>query len=566
VVGAWKPQYKLPSKDTCNMPPLVQRLMGPPGTGKTSEILKKIEELLASGVPKARIAFVTFTVAGAEEGASRAQKKFGGELEEYIFFRTLHSLCFRELKLSRANVMDQRKFRLFAKCPQLSKRFLGYTTEDRVSGDDRFLFFDQLYRNNKRAGIDFQWSEKLPPAELHEVRKIYDAFKRHIGAYDFTDMLEQFIARNLPVPVDYAFVDEAQDLTSLQWRAVDVAFSTAKILFIGGDDDQMIYEFSGADIHKFLHLKSDLPPIYLKHSHRLPESVLQVARSVTDQISDRIDKPYEGTGKEGSVAFVNDVEDVVFDPTKTYYFLARNNAFLSAAEAYLRKRGIIFEDRNKASVSISDFRLIRQWEQLRSARGELPSWMSPMGQNLIEGAEIKQPWYEAFAWEEDDIVYYKDLIDKATDTTGIIAWDALEARVREPPKVRLSSIHRAKGKEADVVVLFLAMSRKTWSTYRKNPDSELRVLYVGVTRAKESLIMVHSKTKYEYSLLKDGIGRDGRKRSPFEAPEKAKPPRKKKPADARPGAREMIWNSENNEAAKAMILGSSGSRIPKGGK
>jgi len=543
------------------MPPLVQRLMGPPGTGKTNEILKKIEALLEEGVPKAKIALVTFTVAGAEEGIVRAQKKFGGELTDYPYFKTLHALSFHELKLNRSNVMDKQKYRLFAKCPQLNKKFLGFTTEDRISGDDRLLFFDQLYRNNKKAALDFQWSEKLPPAELHEVRKIYEAFKRHIHAYDFTDMLEQFVARNEPVPVDYAFIDEGQDLSSLQWEVVRVAFSSAKILWVAGDDDQCVYSWSGADIHKFLHLKSDLPPIYLKHSHRLPESVLQVARSVTDQISDRIDKPYEGTGKEGSVAFVNDVEDVVFDPTKTYYFLARNNAFLSAAEAYLRKRGIIFEDRNKASVSISDFRLIRQWEQLRSARGELPSWMSPMGQNLIEGAEIKQPWYEAFAWEEDDIIYYKDLIDKETNN-GIVAWDALEARIREPPKVRLSSIHRVKGGEADVVVLFLAMSRKTWSTYRKNPDSELRVLYVGVTRAKESLIMVHSKTKYEYSLLKDGIGRDGRKRSPFDVPEKAKPPRKKK-VDARPGAREMIWNSENNEAAQAMILGSSGSRLPK---
>jgi len=548
------------------MPPKISRIYGPPGCGKTYEILTKIEALLESGVPKSRIAFVTFTVAGAEEGVLRAQKKFGGELSDYPFFSTLHALAFKQLKLSRANVMDQRKFRLFAKCPQLNKKFLGYTTDEYVAGGDKLLFFDQLYRNNRRAAQKKVWEHKLPPAELHEVRKIYEAFKRHINAYDFTDMLEQFVARGEPVPVDYAFVDEAQDLSSLQWEVVRVAFSSAKILVVGGDDDQAVFSWSGADIHKFLHLKSDLPPIYLKHSFRLPEAVLQVARSVTDQMSDRIDKPYEGTGKEGSVAFVNDVEDVVFDPTKTYYFLARNNIFLAAAEAYLKKRGIIYEDRNKASVSLSDFKLIRQWEQLRTAGGELPSWMSPMGQNLVEGAETRQPWYEAFSWEEDDIVYYKDLIDKYTDSAGVIAWDALEARIREPPKVKLSSIHRAKGKEADVVVLFLAMSRKTWSTYRKNPDSELRVLYVGVTRAKESLIMVHSKTKYEYSLLKDGIGRDGRKRSPFDAPDKAKPPRKKKPADARPGAREMIWNSENNEDAKAMILGSSGSRIPKGGK
>lgn len=531
------------------MPVLVRRLMGPPGCGKTYKILSLIEDLLLKGTPKSKIAFVTFTVAGAEEGALRAQKKFGGDLTEYPYFRTLHSLAFRELGLRRANVMNKQKYRLFSKCPQLNnKKFLGYTTDEYVGGDDKLLFFDQLYRNNKKAGLDFQWNEQLPPAELREVRKIYAAFKQHLGVYDFTDMLEMFVARGQSIPVDYAFVDEAQDLTSLQWEMVDVAFSSAKILYIVGDDDQLIYEFSGADIHKFLHLKSDLPPIYLKHSYRLPNAVLAVAKSVTDQMRDRIDKPYEGRGAEGKVSFVKDVEDVVFDKNKTYYFLARNNKFLVKAEAYLQKRGIIYEDRNKSSVSISDFKLIKQWEELRNTGGELPSWMTPVGQALVNGAEVHQPWYEAFDWEEDDIVYYKDFIDRHT-TDGVVDWAKLESLIREPVKVKISSIHRAKGKEADVVVLFLAMSGKTWKTYKKNPDSELRVLYVGVTRAKEELIMVHSDSKYEYSLLKDSVGAKERKRV-----------RKKDTVGAmsKPSVRTLIWDAANNEAARNMILGTKG--------
>jgi DNA helicase-2/ATP-dependent DNA helicase PcrA len=58
------------------------------------------------------------------------------------------------------------------------------------------------------------------------------------------------------------------------------------------------------------------------------------------------------------------------------------------------------------------------------------------------------------------------------------------------PKIRLSTIHAAKGAEADEVVLLTEMSNRTREIYEKEPDLERRVFYVGITRAKDTLTIV----------------------------------------------------------------------------
>ena len=56
------------------------------------------------------------------------------------------------------------------------------------------------------------------------------------------------------------------------------------------------------------------------------------------------------------------------------------------------------------------------------------------------------------------------------------------------PRIVLSTIHKAKGGEADNVALFLE-STKACCTMG-DPDGERRVFYVGATRAKENLHII----------------------------------------------------------------------------
>ena len=59
----------------------------------------------------------------------------------------------------------------------------------------------------------------------------------------------------------------------------------------------------------------------------------------------------------------------------------------------------------------------------------------------------------------------------------------------EKPKIKLSTIHGAKGGEADNVLLFTDLSGKALKEMEKNPDDAHRVLYVGITRTKQNLVL-----------------------------------------------------------------------------
>jgi len=59
--------------------------------------------------------------------------------------------------------------------------------------------------------------------------------------------------------------------------------------------------------------------------------------------------------------------------------------------------------------------------------------------------------------------------------------------------IKLSTIHGAKGGEADNVLLLLDLSPKFMKEYEKNSDDVNRLLYVGITRAKQALHVVLPK-------------------------------------------------------------------------
>ena len=66
-------------------------------------------------------------------------------------------------------------------------------------------------------------------------------------------------------------------------------------------------------------------------------------------------------------------------------------------------------------------------------------------------------------------------------------------KLNKPPRIKLSTIHAAKGGECQNVVLLTDQTRTTMSTYEKNPDDENRLYYVGATRTKENLHIIEPK-------------------------------------------------------------------------
>ena len=106
----------------------VQIILGPPGTGKTTKLLGIVEDALKRGIPPERIAYLAFTRKAAHEAAERAMDQFGFDEGRFPYFRTLHSLAFKELGLQRDEVMTNNHYRKFGKA--MGIEFKGIYDED----------------------------------------------------------------------------------------------------------------------------------------------------------------------------------------------------------------------------------------------------------------------------------------------------------------------------------------------------------------------------------------------------------------------------------------------------
>ena len=74
-------------------------------------------------------------------------------------------------------------------------------------------------------------------------------------------------------------------------------------------------------------------------------------------------------------------------------------------------------------------------------------------------------------------------------------------KLTKTPRIRLSTIHSAKGGEADNVILFGDMSPRSYGDMVNYPDNEYRVFYVGATRTRNNLHIIMPNTKFSFSQL-----------------------------------------------------------------
>ena len=71
------------------------------------------------------------------------------------------------------------------------------------------------------------------------------------------------------------------------------------------------------------------------------------------------------------------------------------------------------------------------------------------------------------------------------------------------PSVRVSTVHGAKGSEADNVAVVTSLPRPCWTAMQTDGgfDEEMRVAYVACTRAKKRLVIVdEAKQKWKWEL------------------------------------------------------------------
>jgi superfamily I DNA/RNA helicase len=280
-------------------------ILGGPGCGKTTRLLQIVAEEMATGIPSTAIAFVTFTKAAASEARTRAAAQFQLDPDHDLpWFRTIHSLAYSQLNISRDEMMSRRDWVEFGDV-------VGETITGTLDATDGLLAFstkhigDQLlhiyeYAMTTLRSLRDTWHLLNDAVDWHRLKRFVDAltaYKADTGKFDFIDLLHQYSDHGPPVPIQVAVIDEAQDLTAAQWAVVERAFSGAERVYVGGDDDQAIYQWAGADIQRFLTLSTT--PDVLRVSHRLPRAVHELSRQVAARIGMRYTKlfraPLPGT-------------------------------------------------------------------------------------------------------------------------------------------------------------------------------------------------------------------------------------------------------------------------------
>jgi DNA helicase-2/ATP-dependent DNA helicase PcrA len=488
---------------------MIHKVFGPPGTGKTTFLLNTVEKELDSGILPIDIGYFAFTRKAANEAKDRAIIKFPNlqGQTDFPWFRTLHSLAYRCLGVKQNDMMSPEHYAEFGKLARLDMTIEETGEEEGfVKANNPILNEINLARikkldlrthyNYSRLAIEW-WHFEF-------VERTYRKYKEEHMLLDFTDLLENINLEPERLPkLKTVIVDEAQDLSPIQWDLVKNLIDRSEDTYIAGDDDQAIYSWAGADVKTFLELPGEVR--VLDKSYRIPKSVHRLADRISSQIKRRQPKFWQAREEEGEIHYHNNVASVPMEEG-SWLFLAAANYLIDPLHPWLKAQGVLFERNGNRSISQNILSAVLGWESLRKGNSisfpvveqiykHLGADGIKRGHKSLKTADPEK-LYTMKDLKEDhglltDAIWHEALTRIAEDKRDyIIALLRRGIKLTSTPQVKLSTIHGAKGGEADHVVFFLDLSSKFAKEYDIRPDDMYRLAYVAATRSKKTLHIV----------------------------------------------------------------------------
>ncbi len=483
-----------------------RKIFGPPGTGKTTRLINYVKTFYKLGTPLDKIGYFAFTTKAANEAIDRMLDAYKHlQRKDLKYFRTLHSLAFNRLGMKKAQVMQDEHYEDIGR--KLGIEVTVYSNGQENTGfvDSNSEYFNLINAARiKECSIEDEYNTGMYSYELEknllhildlELNNYKDSFK----LYDFTDMIEKFNVAKLCPKYDVVFVDEAQDLSPIQWKMVDILRENSKYVILAGDDDQAIYGWAGADVLKFIAIQAK-KDIILPQSHRVPESVQTIADKILDRIPDnrRVKKNWKARDEEGMVDHITSIEDAPLH-TGDWLVLARTNDRLEKLKPLLKDMGIYFQFKGRKSFKAALFRSVLNYTRWQNKGDKLSlseikdifectqSYYTLNEERLYDlkefGFNNTQKWFDVFTIDPEECLYIREMLRQ-------------EEELNKNARVQLSTIHSAKGGEATNVLLILDNTKTIREATEKGQDKydeEQRVWYVGVTRTKQNLYIMTAK-------------------------------------------------------------------------
>ena len=375
-----------------------RRLIGLPGTGKTTRLLQYLDEILSQYSAR-DIIYCSYSNAAVDEAKERVMEKFTIAEHDLMYFRTMHSLCLLILRQAKIKIGKKAAkpsdFRLFLENYQENNPDLEEFLEDMeiLAGTSRFLtpeekddplsfytlgthpetfflhIFSYMYASfgstpsqPKTFGPHIQSLRKRVQLSRSQMRKLisylylmehaWKEFKQERDLFEFDELLVKTLQYQLVPRAKILIVDEYQDSSRIQSQLINFWADSLEETIVAGDPNQAIYGFNGASPEYLEHFKADSSEL-LHQSWRVPAKVISYAQQIlgnhwTEQMT-------TGSTSEGRVFHAN-WEEIPWSSYHSVFILGRTRSILKEAQKVLSELGVI----NHLETSP----LVRQFYQL----------------------------------------------------------------------------------------------------------------------------------------------------------------------------------------------------------
>lgn len=348
-------------------------------THNTTILTHLLAKRILSGeiVDTNKLLCTTYSKAGADEMEERINKLFKRlGINKSITVKTLHAFYYMMLKHFgiNANVIDNKtRLRFILEATKEASVKLGdedlQTIDSLLSFQVSNLMSDEMLINSYIYTLD-----NVSLSQYTAIRMGYNARKQQNKLMDFDDMqlymYSLLVQQNRQDIIEYCkrvytdfYIDEAQDMSKVQFEILRKLVTDPNKLTLIGDDDQCIYEWRGADPSIILNIGGyyDIERYVLSTNYRCKSNIVNPAAVGIRYNSRRNDKtmvPYKDGGNikvidthGGSlynqskyvVEYIRDlVDNKKVDPSNIA-ILSRNNQHLCVLNNMLFKEGIYSE-------------------------------------------------------------------------------------------------------------------------------------------------------------------------------------------------------------------------------
>jgi superfamily I DNA/RNA helicase len=462
------------------------------GSGKTTTLLGCAARIPATQ----KTLFTAFNKAIVQE--------LQGKLPVSVDCQTLHSICYQALKVH----MDKFPRVNNWKTSNILREF--FDMEDR---EEKAAFYEvkgalssvvglakamnmqaPLGRNTLNQLWDACSNEPLSPS----VERIYfcaeeDLFKeaQHKGGkcyeIDFDDMLYLAVQYEALRPTyDCIFVDEAQDLSCVQRKAIEMLLKPGGRIIVAGDKYQAIYGFRGADFDSLENFKAhymctELP---LSISYRCPNVIVKEANTFVSDF-----QAHSGVG----FAKILKPDDLSSMTKRGDLILCRYNAPLADACLSLMAKGL------PAYILGNDVHaeLLAHVSKIKAMNQGLFTEEYLIRYNDVLGAGMQN-------------TFKQRRLQDITDTLCIVMQSSVAARrdlegtlnnmfSAKENAIVCSTIHKAKGTEAEnVFILNPENMPSEYAVSQAQLQQEYNLIYVAITRSKHGLYYVTDEQSWSW--------------------------------------------------------------------